>query len=180
MHPLLNPAKTLEENFLSAVGIEPSAKPPSLPLANIKPQTNEEISRMASELESIEKCRQDVTKRVAVAVAGDINEARVITDELIDKSRTAFDALAALAEESEHPRAYEVFGAFAKILGDLAEQKMKIAERSMKLAKQMADSERAASKDKSEAEARGEGGKIIMTTAQVQKLIADAQAQSGK
>ena len=66
-------------------------------------------------------------------VTNDFEEARKNTKSLIQKADTALDNLLMVANQSEHPRAYEVAANLIKILGDLNKDLLELQKRKMDL-----------------------------------------------
>jgi len=66
-------------------------------------------------------------------VTNDFEEARKNTKSLIQKADTALDNLLMVANQSEHPRAYEVAANLIKTLGDLNKDLLELQKRKMDL-----------------------------------------------
>jgi hypothetical protein len=66
-------------------------------------------------------------------VTNDFEEARKNTKSLIHKADTALDNLLMVANQSEHPRAYEVAANLIKTLGDLNKDLLELQKRKMDL-----------------------------------------------
>lgn len=72
----------------------------------------------------------DNTKK---SVQDDFEEARNNTKSLIDKANTALDNLLMVANQSEHPRAYEVAANLIKTMGDLNKDLLELQKRKQDL-----------------------------------------------
>ena len=70
------------------------------------------------------------------SVQDDFEVARTNTKSLIDKANTALDNLLMVANQSEHPRAYEVAATLIKNLSDLNKDLMEIQKRKKDLSPQ--------------------------------------------
>lgn len=66
-------------------------------------------------------------------VTNDFEEARKNTKNLIQKADSALDNLLMVANQSEHPRAYEVAANLIKTLGDLNKDLLELQKRKMDL-----------------------------------------------
>ena len=73
-------------------------------------------------------------------VTNDFEEARKNTKSLIQKADTALDNLLMVANQSEHPRAYEVAANLIKTLGDLNKDLLELQKRKMDLTGEKKDS----------------------------------------
>lgn len=67
------------------------------------------------------------------SVQNDFEEARQNTKQLIKKADTALDQLLLVANQSEHPRAYEVAANLIKTLGDLNKDLLELQKRKQDL-----------------------------------------------
>ena len=67
------------------------------------------------------------------SVTNDFEEARKNTKSLIQKADTALDNLLQVANQSEHPRAYEVAANLIKTLGDLNKDLLELQKRKQDL-----------------------------------------------
>lgn len=67
------------------------------------------------------------------SVQDDFEEARNNTKSLIDKANTALDNLLMVANQSEHPRAYEVAANLIKTMGDLNKDLLELQKRKQDL-----------------------------------------------
>ena len=67
------------------------------------------------------------------SVQDDFEVARHNTKSLIDKANTALDNLLMVANQSEHPRAYEVAANLIKTMGDLNKDLMELQKRKQDL-----------------------------------------------
>jgi phage tail tape-measure protein len=83
------------------------------------------IEAPKTQIVSVEKTDSTVTN--------DFEEARKNTKSLIQKADTALDNLLMVANQSEHPRAYEVAANLIKTLGDLNKDLLELQKRKMDL-----------------------------------------------
>ena len=95
------------------------------------------------DIEPIEKTTMPVTIQATEVVVGDEVEtdsalARKNIKSLLDKGSGAIDNLLLVAQESEHPRAYEVAANFIKTLADLNKDLLEIQKRKQDLQPQAA------------------------------------------
>jgi len=86
------------------------------------------------DIEPIEKTTMPVTIQATEVVVGDEVEtdsalARKNIKSLLDKGSGAIDNLLLVAQESEHPRAYEVAANFIKVLADLNKDLLEVQKK---------------------------------------------------
>jgi phage tail tape-measure protein len=74
-----------------------------------------------------------VAENTNASIQDDFEEARTNTKQLIRKADTALDQLLQVANQSEHPRAYEVAANLIKTLGDLNKDLMELQKRKQDL-----------------------------------------------
>jgi hypothetical protein len=90
------------------------------------------------DIEPIEKTTMPVTIQATEVVVGDEVEtdsalARKNIKSLLDKGSGAIDNLLLVAQESEHPRAYEVAANFIKVLADLNKDLLEVQKKKQDL-----------------------------------------------
>jgi len=95
------------------------------------------------DIEPIEKTTMPVTIQATEVVVGDEVEtdsalARKNIKSLLDKGSGAIDNLLLVAQESEHPRAYEVAANFIKVLADLNKDLLEVQKKKKDLQPQAA------------------------------------------
>lgn len=95
------------------------------------------------DIEPIEKATMPVTIQAIEVVVGDEVEAdsalaRKNIKSLLDKGSGAIDNLLLVAQESEHPRAYEVAANFIKVLADLNKDLLDVQKKKQDLRPQVA------------------------------------------
>ena len=95
------------------------------------------------DIEPIEKTTMPVTIQATEVVVGDEVEtdsalARKNIKSLLDKGSGAIDNLLLVAQESEHPRAYEVAANFIKVLADLNKDLLDVQKKKQDLRPQVA------------------------------------------
>jgi hypothetical protein len=103
----------------------------------MKKNKDEILQSLLDNCDDLEIEEKEELKDIANLVSNDTEEdydfARTRLKALITKSESALDAMLALAEESEHPRAFEVLGGLLKNSSDLMDQLLKLQEKRKKL-----------------------------------------------
>lgn len=92
---------------------------------DIEPMELIEAPKSNTEIVAIDETNSTVTN--------DFEEARKNTKNLIQKADSALDNLLMVANQSEHPRAYEVAANLIKTLGDLNKDLLELQKRKMDL-----------------------------------------------
>ena len=92
---------------------------------DVEPMEIVELPKSNTEIVPVEEQNSTVTN--------DFEEARKNTKSLIQKADTALDNLLQVANQSEHPRAYEVAANLIKTLGDLNKDLLELQKRKQDL-----------------------------------------------
>lgn len=92
---------------------------------DVEPMELIEAPKSNTEIVPVEETESTVTN--------DFEEARKNTKNLIQKADTALDNLLLVANQSEHPRAYEVAANLIKTLGDLNKDLLELQKRKQDL-----------------------------------------------
>lgn len=92
---------------------------------DVEPMELVEATKSNTEIVPVEETDSTVTN--------DFEEARKNTKNLIQKADSALDNLLMVANQSEHPRAYEVAANLIKTLGDLNKDLLELQKRKMDL-----------------------------------------------
>jgi len=92
---------------------------------DVKPMKLVELPKSNTEIIAVNETNSTVTN--------DFEEARKNTKSLIQKADTALDNLLMVANQSEHPRAYEVAANLIKTLGDLNKDLLELQKRKQDL-----------------------------------------------
>lgn len=92
---------------------------------DVEPMEIVETPKVSTEMVSVEPSQS--------SVQDDFEVARNNTKSLIDKANTALDNLLLVANQSEHPRAYEVAANLIKTMGDLNKDLLELQKRKQDL-----------------------------------------------
>lgn len=92
---------------------------------DVEPMEIVEAPKVSTEMVSVEPSKS--------SVHDDFEVARNNTKSLIDKANTALDNLLLVANQSEHPRAYEVAANLIKTMGDLNKDLLELQKRKQDL-----------------------------------------------
>jgi len=122
---------SLTETF----GLPPMAQnTPATVQSNVPAEIDTKLNKLMVDADEIETAKR-LLKKSLIRSELDIDAGRVVLQNMLGSAMKHMEALEAIADSTQHPRAYEVLSANMKLIADIQDQIIKMNDQQIKITK---------------------------------------------